>query len=130
MERELIEKYKELSEMKDLLTEQLEQVNKQREECITEINDYMEAKGLDRTGSYDGLGYISAVKPMVYATFAEEDRSVVFSYLSQQGRADLIKSTVNAKSLSSFVKEYLDSGEEIPETIKYILKPQVRLNKK
>lgn len=128
-ERDLIEKYRDLTETKELLTKQLEEVNNLRDNCIVEISDYMQAQGVDRTASYEGLGYISAVKPRVYANFEEEQRDHLFDFLKIMGRADLIKETVNTQSLSSLVKEYLEDGTEVPKCIHYILKPQIRLNK-
>jgi hypothetical protein len=67
-------------------------------------------------------------KPSVYASYLTENKLDLFIFLRKKKRQDLIQEVVNARSLSTYVKELLDSGKEIPECISYYLKQTARFN--
>jgi len=91
--------------------------------------EMMAARGIESTADYEGVGKISLLKPQLYASCKKEDEEKLFAYLQEHGRPDLIKTAVNARSLSGYVKEKIEAGEALPEYITYFLKSGVRLYK-
>ena len=80
----------------------------------------------DATASYDGIGYAKMTKPTVYASCLKENEEQLKDTLRKIGRADLIRETVNARSLSALVKEQLEKGETPPAEVNYYLKTSIR----
>ncbi len=99
------------------------------EEAETKILEFLESANKKDTGMYPNLGKVSITAPRVYASLKEENRTAGFAYLKQMGRADLIKETVNSQSLSSFTKEIVESGQEVPDCISYYLKPSIKFTR-
>jgi len=58
---------------------------------------------------------------------AEEDE--LFTYLKELGRSDLIKDKIHWKTLTTFAKERLEKGKELPEFIKLSFKRVAKLIK-
>lgn len=83
--------------------------------------EYMQAKNLKTTGKYNGIGSATLVKPRLYANYLKDNEELVFKFLKDVGRGDLIKETVNKNSLSGFVKEMLEN----PDPEKPIMIPDV-----
>lgn len=125
-EYDLIVMFKEAKDKVDKLDEQLSLAKKERDEAEQKLLELMQAEGKESSAKYEGLGFITVTKPVVYASFIKENEPVVFDFLKSVDRADLIKETVNTRSLSSFVKEILEEGKPIPEFINYYLKSGIR----
>ena len=66
-------------------------------------------------------------KPQLFASCKIEDMNSLFVYLGDEERTDLIKTTVNARSLSTFAKEQVLEGNELPEFINVWYKKGVKL---
>ncbi len=128
--KELVACYRAQYELVQTTEAQLEAQKAQLESLKQEIIDRMEADGIDRTATFDGIGFISRQKPRLYASIKEENKDSVFSAVRELGRDDLIKNVINPQSLSAFVSELLENGQPIPEGISYILKPAIRLYSK
>lgn len=107
----------------------LKEAKSDLDNCEMRLLDFLEASEKKDTGMYPGIGKISITAPQVYASCKEENRESCFAYLKGMDRADLIKETVNARSLSSFAKEILESGQSIPDCISYYLKPMVKFTR-
>lgn len=58
-----------------------------------------------------------------------KDEEQLFKYLRSIGRDDLLKLTCHHRSLSSFAKEMLDEGKELPDFIEVWFKPVTMLTK-
>ncbi len=82
------------------------------------------------TAKYDGIGFVSLVSPALYASYRKDNEEILFKYLIESGREDLVRQSVNSKSLSSFVKDQLADGREIPKCINYVTIPKLRLYEK
>lgn len=126
-EMDLVFKYryaKELLESKQL---QLDEAKKSVENIETELIDLLQAEGKERTAKYEGVGFISLMSPKVYASCLKEKEEELFSYLRSEGREDMIRPTVNARTLSSYTKELMEEGKNVPECISYYMKPSIRL---
>lgn len=125
-EYDLLIRYKSAKDVLESLKEQASAAQKIFDEAETKLLELMSAQGKDASAKYEGLGYVTLVKPMVYASCVKENEAYLFNYLEEQGRGDLIKKTVNSRSLSGFVKELIEGGHSIPEFINYYLKPGLR----
>ena len=126
-ERELVLEYKLAKDDLERLEDDSKKAKARFEIAQAKLIEELQSKGASKTAKYDGVGTITLMKPSVGAKSENED--VLFDYLKQIGRDDLIKPTVHHKTLSSFVKEMLDAGMEIPDFIEYWFKQSTRLTK-
>lgn len=126
-EKELVLEYKLAKDEVERLEDESKKAKSRFEIAQAKLVEELQSKGASKTAKYDGVGTITLMKPSVGARSENED--VLFDYLKQIGRNDLIKPTVHHKTLSSFVKEMLDAGMEIPDFIEYWFKPSTRLTK-
>ena len=126
-ERDLVLRFKSAKEKRDALKEELKQAQEEYEKTEFVLIEFLESISAISTAKYEGIGYVQIQKPRLYASCREENIKALFAFLKEQGREDLIKTTVLPQSLSSFTSECIESGMEIPECITYYLKPSVRL---
>lgn len=126
-ERELVLEYKLAKDEVEKLEDSLKTAKDRFDKAQLALVEELQSKGASQTAKYDGVGRISILKPLVGARSLNEEQ--LFDYLKQIGRDDLMKLTVHHKTLSSFVKERLEEGSEIPDFIEYWFKPSTRLNK-
>lgn len=54
-----------------------------------------------------------------------KDQDGLFKYLQEEGRADLIKPTVNAQSLRSLMLERMRENQPVPECVEMLTTPRV-----
>jgi len=126
-ERDLVLQFKCAKEKRDSLKEALKQVQEEFEKAEFAVIEFLESNSAISTAKYEGIGYVQIQKPRLYASCKEENMDRLFEFLKEQGREDLIKTTVLPQSLSSFTSECIESGTEVPECVSYYLKPSVRL---
>ena len=126
-EKELVLEYKLAKDEVERLSDESEKAKDRFDKAQAKLVEELQGKGASQTAKYDGIGRITILKPVVGARSENED--VLFDYLKQIGRDDLIKATVHHKTLSSFVKEMLETGKDIPDFIEYWFKPSTRLTK-
>ena len=86
----------------------------------------LEARGASSTAKYD-VGRVSLEKPRLYASVLKENQDLLFSYLKDTGREDLIKPSVHHSTLSSYVSEKYEVGESLPEFINVSFKRTTRI---
>lgn len=91
-----------------------------------EIIEHLEEIGADATAEYEGVT-VKLQKPRLFASYLKENEERVFEFAKKEGREDLIKPTIHPSSLSSWVKERIESGLNVPEFLSYYLKPIVRI---
>ena len=127
MEKDLVIQFKNAKEKRDALKDELKQAQEEYEKTEFVLIEFLESISAISTAKYEGIGYVQIQKPRLYASCREENIKALFDFLKEQGREDLIKTTVLPQSLSSFTSECIESGLEIPECITYYLKPSVRL---
>ena len=125
-EREVVEKFrdakKRLKELKLLAGEAQQELDTTENEIL----ELLETDEKDGTATYEGIGCVKSQKPKLYASTLAENREELATWLTTIGRRDMIVSYVFPKTLSGFVKERVESGEEIPECIQYYLKPTLK----
>lgn len=126
-EKELLLKFSEAKAKLIQKKEELSTAQAEFDEIENQLIETLQAEGKEATARYDNLGYATLVKPALYASVTKENEGLLFSYLEFLHRTDLIKQTIHPRSLSSFVKELLEVGKEIPPYISYYLKPSIRL---
>lgn len=126
-ERELVLEYASAKEEVEKLEDTLKLAKDRFEKAQRLLVEELQSKSASQTAKYDGIGRITILKPLIGARSIDEEK--LFGYLRQIGRDDLMKMTVHHKTLSSFVKELLDAGMDIPEFIEYWFKPSTRLTK-
>ncbi len=126
-ERDLVLQFKCAKEKRDALKESLKEVQEEFEKAEFAVIEFLESNSAVSTAKYEGIGYVQIQKPRLYASCKEENLDHLFEFLKEQGREDLIKTTVLPQSLSSFTSECIENGTEIPECVSYYLKPSVRL---
>jgi len=126
-ERDLVIRFKHAKERRDDLKECLQNAQEEYEKTEARLIEFLEAHSAVSTAKYEGLGYAQMQKPRLYASCRQENMERLLSFLNEQKREDLIKTTVMPQSLSSFTSECIEQGVELPEFISYYLKPSIRL---
>ena len=126
-ERDLLNRFKCAKERRDQVKEALKQAQEEFEQEESRLIEFLESNSAISTAKYEGIGYAQIQKPRLYASCRQENMERLFDYLKNVRREDLIKTTVMPQSLSSFTKECIEDGLEVPEFINYYLKPSVRL---
>ncbi len=126
-ERELLFQFKCAKERRDDFKAALDRAQEEFDKAESRLIEFLDANGAISTAKYEGMGYAQIQKPRLYASCRQENMDLLFDFLKGQQREDLIKTTVMPQTLSSFTKECIEAGIEIPEFISYYLKPTVRL---
>lgn len=74
-----------------------------------------EDEGVEKV-RYDDIGLIY-IKPGLRASIPAEKKETAWTWLKDNGHANLITETVNAQSLSAAMNHRFKNGKEIPENI-------------
>ncbi len=126
-EKELLLRLKKAKSKRDMLKQECKQAQDDYDRLESELITLLEDQQAVATAKYEGLGYAQLQTPRLYANCRKDDMDKLFVFLKEQQREDLIKTTVMSQSLSTFAKECIENGNELPEFINYYLKPQLRL---
>lgn len=125
-ERDLVVSIFELRRKKSSLQDELTAANKEHDTLEAELVDMLVEEGKERTSTYETIGGFTVMKPRPYATVPEEKREEAFKYLRSKKRGDLIVQTIMPGSISTYVKELLSEGKEVPGCISYYLKTSLQ----
>lgn len=114
---ELVDRYKELRDKKDELAEQVKANNAELENVTQQLAQQMiddEVPNISR----GGFKYILSNK-VIYskrneADLAKNDKSF-FDFLREEGLGDLVKETVDSRTLSSSINSLVEEVGELPE---------------
>ena len=110
---EMADRLKALREQKDALEAELKQTNADIDEADWQLSNLMaetETQNFTRAGTM----FCLTTKTRASATAGMKD--ALFEVLRAEGYGDLITETVNANSLSSFVKKQIsENGDALPE---------------
>lgn len=126
-ERDLLKEYIDARESLEELEEKTKKARERLDKAQQILVDDLQIRQASKTARYDGLGCVSLSKPIVGARALNEEQ--LFDYLKQIGRDDLLRLTCHHKTLSSFVKERLEEGRDVPEFIEFWFKPSVKLTR-
>lgn len=120
MNLKIVELAKELATLKaerDALVEE----SKIKYARIEEISKFDLPQLMDDEGvtnvTIEGIGRVS-LQSGVFASIVKANETEAFEWLRATGKESLINETVNASMLKAAAKEWLKSGEPIPECIK------------
>lgn len=126
-ERDLLIEFKHTKERLEALKEAQKQAQAHYDQAVFALIEFLESRSAVSTAKYQGVGYAQIQKPRLYASCTQENLDTLFKFLRDKGRDDLIKTIVQPQSLSSFIKECIEDGVELPECVSYYLKPSIRL---
>ena len=107
---ELAAKLNELRERKAELSEETKQNNAEIEKTELELSELM-AK--TETQSFQRAGTLFYLTTKTYASADKEHKDELFEALREEGFGSLITETINANSLSAFVKEQMSENDDI-----------------
>ena len=128
-ERDLVLAYKKAKDSADIFSCALSEANKEIMQAESALIELLDSKDAKSTAKYVGIGHVTLMKPRLFARYNKEDEDKVFSFLREEGRGDIVKETVHASSLSTFVKEAISDGKAVPEYIPYYMQAKCRLFK-
>ena len=111
------------------LEEELKEAKNEEMKKEHDLIEHLESIGAEESATYEGVR-VALQKPRLFASFLKDNEEKVFEFVNNQGRSDLIKQTIHSSSLSAWVKERIEAGEEIPGCINFYLQPSVRIYEK
>lgn len=110
---ELADKLKELRDKKQHLAEETKKNNAEIEETEYKLSLEMASS---ETQSFNRSGTLFYLCTKLYASVVKENKAELYEALKNEGYGSLITETVNANSLSAFVKEQMaDNDDQIPD---------------
>lgn len=110
---ELADKLKELRDKKQHLAEETKKNNAEIEETEYKLSLEMASS---ETQSFNRSGTLFYLCTKLYASAVRENKAELYEALKNEGYGSLITETVNANSLSAFVKEQMaDNDDQIPD---------------
>lgn len=127
----LAERLRELRDEKDAAEQYLKDINQQLDDTNYELSELM-AETETQNFTRGGMMFYLTTKTRASAVAGTKEE--LFEALRSQGYGSLVTETVNANSLSSFVKEQIEAnGEEVPAWLSGLVnvydKTQVALKK-
>ena len=125
-EYDLVVKFRDARARLQSLKDEAKAAQKEFDEIERKLIEKLNDEGKDATARFEGLGYVGVHKPSIFASYAPDNKDALFSYLRKKKRQDLIQEVVNARSLSTYVKELLDNNQEVPDCISYYMKQTAR----
>ncbi|MGF7142806.1 vacuolar-type H+-ATPase subunit I/STV1 [Anaerotaenia torta] len=110
---ELADRLRELREAKDETEQELKRLNTEIDEVDYQLSELMMES---ETQNFTRAGLMFVLTTKTRASAASGRKEELFSALRDSGFGDLIYETVNANSLSAFVKEQVaENGDALPD---------------
>ena len=107
---ELADRLKELRERKAELAEETKANNAEIEQAEYDLSQLM---AQTETQSFQRAGMLFYLTTKTYASADKEHKDELFDALRNEGYGSLITETVNANSLSAFVKEQMSENDDV-----------------
>ena len=107
---ELADRLKELRERKSELAEETKANNAEIEQAEFQLSQLMAST---ETQSFQRAGTLFYLTTKTYASANKEQKDELFDALRNEGYGSLITETINANSLSAFVKEQMADNDDI-----------------
>lgn len=121
MEQEIFVLADELAELKDrkkALDDELKAVNAR----IAEVEEQLASKMVEEEiQSFQRSGKTFYVTTKVFASAVPERKVELFAWLKDHGFGDMVTETVNANTLSAWVREQLEESESLPEGLEELV---------
>src|SRR3954470_17888978 len=113
---QLAQRFRELKDRKETLEGELKELDQELKVLSTEsLPQCMDENEIEKF-SVDGVGTIFT-QMKVYAYVKKENEEKFHDWLRENGHGDLIRAYVFPATLSSFAKEQLEAGVELPDFI-------------
>jgi hypothetical protein len=125
-ELDLVVTFQKAELRKDAAEAELKTATMEYDMAESKLIELLEAKNATKTAEYSGIGHVTMLKPRLFARVDVGNNEILFSYLRNIGRAELIKEVVYPPTLSSFTTELISKGEKPPEFISYYIKSKAR----
>lgn len=110
---ELADNLKKLRDEKSALEAELKEINTQIDETDYRLSELMAES---ETQNFTRSGTMFCLTTKTRASAVAGSKEELYATLKAQGFGELVYETVNANSLSSFVKEQIEeNGDELPE---------------
>lgn len=110
---ELADRLRELRESKKYVEQELKEIIAGIDEVDYHLSELMAET---ETQNFTRQGMLFCLTTKTYASAVTEAKDELFNTLKEQGFGDLVYETVNANSLSAFVKEQMsENGEALPD---------------
>lgn len=110
---ELADKLKSLKEEKKELDNRAKEINTEIEEVESEMVQLMLEQ---EVGKFERAGNTFYINTRLFASPIADKKQELFKTLKNEGYGDLVQETVNANSLSAFIKEQMEENEDqLPE---------------
>ena len=107
---ELADKLKDLKERKAELAEETKANNAEIEQAEFQLSQLMAST---ETQSFQRAGILFYLTTKTYASANKEQKDELFDALRNEGYGSLITETINANSLSAFVKEQMSENDDV-----------------
>ena len=107
---ELADRLKFLKERKSALAEETKKNNAEIEQAESQLSQLM---ANTETQSFQRAGTLFYLCTKLYASAVKENKAELYEALKNEGYGSLITETVNANSLSAFVKEQMADNDDI-----------------
>lgn len=107
---ELADKLKELRELKKWTESELKEINMAIEQTDYDLSNLMAES---ETQSFNRSGTLFYLNTKTYASAAAEKKEDLYQTLKEKGFGSLVVETVNANSLSAFIKEQIMENEDV-----------------
>ena len=124
-ERQLIEQFLIARDEVEHITETLKAATKLRDDLEARIINELKEEGMEAV-KYEGLWQINIINGAAHASIQKGMQEAVQEHLCKIGRNDLIKSTIAAASLSSYVRECLKMNEPVPPGVTFYIPTYLR----
>lgn len=115
---QLADELAELKQRKRELEDELKEVNAKIGRVDQELSNLMLEEELQ---SFNRNGQTFYVNTKTYASAVPERKQDLFAWLKNHGYGDMVAETVNANTLSAFVREMLSETDQLPEDLEELV---------
>jgi len=127
LERQLVEKFLVLDADAKRLSAIAEEKKRERDTIEAELLELLNDEGKKASARYEGVGHVTVLDPVVSSAYVLDGQDeILFSYLRDIEREDLIKTIVNHSSLAALLTQHIKEGKEIPSCLGYVMKQKLR----
>jgi hypothetical protein len=123
----ILTKFKELYDLKKTLKAKIEETQVQLDQWEQTLIDKFTEEGLQNVKSGIGTFYI---REDYFASYDRSRETEVFSFMREEGEGDLIRETINSRTLASWAKEKEEEGYELPDFFNITRKPRIGVRAK
>lgn len=118
-EKSLVEKFKTARERVEALKAECKAAEIEYENVESKLIKLLEDDEKRSSARYEGIGHVTIIEGAAHASIEKGRQPEVIDYLKQSGRADMIKTTVHAATLSTYVRECLKQNAELPPGVTF-----------